>query len=72
MRGYVGRLLFVLDILVNVLRGGRGETVSSACGKQIVAGNPCKACSLLCGLLNRAFKGRWKDHCINNRMDPIK
>lgn len=68
MPAYLRRVWKALDVLLNVLRGGELETVSSACGKQIVAGNPCRACCLLCRLLDM----RWKDHCINNRIDPLK
>jgi hypothetical protein len=68
MLAYLSRIWKALDILVNVLALGLLETISSRCGKQIVAGDPCKACCLICRLLDM----RWKNHCINNRMDPLK
>lgn len=68
MRAYLSRIWSALDILLNVVLLGAMETISSRCGKQLVTGNPCKACCLLCRLLDL----RWKDHCINNRMDPLK
>lgn len=65
---YLARFWWVLDILINVLRGGEVETMSSAMGKMIVAGNPGPIPCILCGLLDL----RWKNHCINNRMEPLK
>jgi hypothetical protein len=67
MLAYLRRLWKALDVLLNVLRGGELETVSSACGKEIVEGNPCRVCSALCRLLD-VF---WPDHCINNRMEAL-
>jgi hypothetical protein len=65
---YLRRIWVALDVLLNVLRGGALEPISSACGKEIVAGSPCRFCSAVCRLLN-VF---WPDHCIHNRIDPLK
>jgi hypothetical protein len=64
---YLSRLLLLLDMAINVLRGGRVETVSSAMGRAIKEGRRCILCKLICGALDR----RWKDHCINNIMTPL-
>jgi hypothetical protein len=65
---YFRRLFKALDILANVMAGGLLETISSRCGKQIVDGDPCKACCLICRLLDL----RWKDHCKHNIMNPAE
>lgn len=65
---YLRRLWVAIDVMLNVLRGGQVETISSACGKQLIEGQPCRFCSIVCRLLNL----RWPDHCINNRIDPLK
>lgn len=71
MSGYFKRLLVVLDMLVNVLRGGELETVSSACGKRLAA-KPCRLCGALCRFIETAFNGRWTGHCANNRREPYQ
>lgn len=68
MMSYLSRLWVAIDVLLNVIAVGQVETISSRCGKQIVAGNPCRVCSVICRLLN-VF---WPDHCIHNRIDPLK
>lgn len=71
--GYLKRLLVLVDIGINtVLLFGRVETVSSRCGWQLAGGKPCRACAWLCQRMDTWFNGRWKGHCLNNRMDPPK
>lgn len=69
---YLKRVLVALDILLNVLLGGEIETMSSVCGKRIVAGQPCCVCTWLCQMIDRAFNGRWSGHCMNNRREPYQ
>lgn len=71
MQAYFKRLFVALDILLNVLRGGEIETVSSACGKRLIV-KPCRICGALCRFIETAFKGRWSDHCANNRRDTYQ
>jgi hypothetical protein len=71
MGGYFKRIFIVLDMLVNVLRGGEMETVSSACGKRLVV-KPCRVCGALCRFIETSFNGRWSDHCANNRREPYQ
>ncbi|SNT29216.1 hypothetical protein SAMN06265795_12259 [Noviherbaspirillum humi] len=66
---YLGNIWWALDVLLNVLAKGKRETVSSRCGWQIIERRPCWFCAWFCGLLD---KTRWKDHCINNRMESMK
>jgi hypothetical protein len=66
MKTYFSRLFVTLDILINVLIGGKIETLSSRMGRAIQEGRNCLLCKLLCGLLDL----RWKDHCVNNIMEP--
>jgi hypothetical protein len=59
---YLSNLWYALDRLINAMAAGNRETVSSRCGRQIVAKKPCRFCFYLCKLLDK----RWKDHCIHN------
>jgi hypothetical protein len=68
---YLKRLFVALDILINVLRGGELETVSSSCGKRLVA-TPCRLCGALCRFIETSFDGRWLGHCANNRREPYQ
>lgn len=69
MGQYFLNLAWAVDVLLNVLGLGKRETISSRCGWQIVREQPCRFCAWFCGLLN---KTRWRDHCINNRMEAGK
>lgn len=71
MGAYIQRLLLALDILVNVALFGEVETISSRCAKRLAASKQCRVCGALCGLIDRLFGGRWKDHCKNNRMATV-
>jgi hypothetical protein len=64
---YLRRLFLALDILANVLLVGRVETLSSRMGRAIREGRRCLLCRLICSVLN----WRWKDHCVNNIIDPL-
>lgn len=72
LSAYFKRIFVTLDILLNVLRGGEKETISSACGKNIASGKPCRFCLKLCALIDRLFGGRWKGHCAANIREPYQ
>lgn len=64
---YFGRLWWSVDVALNVLALGAVETMSSRMGKSLAAGSPGRIPCFLCGLLDL----RWKNHCINNRMEAL-
>lgn len=65
---YFKRVFVVLDILLNVLRGGDKETISSACGKKLLQREPCRLCARICALLDK----RWPGHCLGNIREPYQ
>lgn len=44
------------------LRGNRGETISSRCGRQLKDGDPTPACRCTC----RGLDVFWPSHCLHN------
>jgi hypothetical protein len=64
---YFGRLWWSVDVALNVLALGAVETMSSRMGKAITTGSPGHIPCFLCGVLDL----RWKNHCINNRMEAL-
>jgi hypothetical protein len=68
---YISNICHALDSLLAAVLGWSGrKTVSSECGNQIVAGNPCRFCRVLCAILGFRIFGRWAllefDHCRKN------
>lgn len=62
MRSYLRNVWLALDQLLNALTGGDpDETVSSRCGRRLLA-TDCRLCGALCRMLD-VF---WPDHCIHN------
>ena len=58
---YAGNIAHSLDMLLAAMLGWNGRaTVSEECGKQIIAGNPCRFCRLVCSLLDKFLE---TDHC---------
>jgi hypothetical protein len=64
---YFGRVWWCVDVALNVLACGAVETMSSRMGKSLASGSAGRIPCFLCGLLDR----RWKNHCVNNRMEPL-
>ena len=62
----VGNIVRAMDALLAAMLpfnwSGR-KTVSNECGDQVVAGNPCRFCSVLCAILNYVLE---LDHCRKN------
>jgi hypothetical protein len=69
---YFKRIFVTIDVLLNVLRGGDVETISSARGKDLAQPQPCRFRLKLCRFIDRLFGGRWQGHCLNNRMRLTK
>jgi hypothetical protein len=67
VKTYFARVWLALDILANVLAGGKVETISSRMGRALRDKQSCRVCSAVCWLLSRF----WPDHCVNNIMDPV-
>ena len=63
---YAGNILHSMDMLGAAILGWNGRsTISKECGQEIVAGNPCRFCRVVCKLLDRFLK---RGHCQEEAM----
>lgn len=58
---YAANIMHSQDMLLAAVLGWDGRsTVSKECGRQILAGTPCRFCRFVCGLTHRFLE---KLHC---------